>query len=156
MESSARQPRSTGAGDRPRSPAQLFCLVIGATLVLVGVLGFFVEAKFDMSTGGDPGALDGENLIIFEVNGWHNTVHILSGLFLLALMGRHATARIAALSFGAIYAVVTLIGLIDGTDVLGLLPVNPADNILHILLTVAAFAAALAPAPDRFATARAA
>jgi hypothetical protein len=46
--------------------------------------------------------------------------------------------------------------LIDGTDVLGLLPVNPADNILHILLTVAAFAAALAPAPDRFATARAA
>jgi Domain of unknown function (DUF4383) len=156
MESSARQPRSTGAGDRPRSPAQLFCLVIGATLVLVGVLGFFVEAKFDTSTGGDPGALDGENLIIFEVNGWHNTVHILSGLFLLALMGRHATARIAALSFGAIYAVVTLIGLIDGTDVLGLLPVNPADNILHILLTVAAFAAALAPAPDRFATARAA
>jgi uncharacterized protein DUF4383 len=124
--------------------------------VLVGVLGFFVEAKFDTSTGGDPGALDGENLIIFEVNGWHNTVHILSGLFLLALMGRHATARIAALSFGAIYAVVTLIGLIDGTDVLGLLPVNPADNILHILLTVAAFAAALAPAPDRFATARAA
>jgi hypothetical protein len=46
--------------------------------------------------------------------------------------------------------------LIDGTDVLGLLPVNPADNILHILLTVAAFAAALAPGPDRFATARAA
>jgi hypothetical protein len=156
MESSARQSRATGAGDRPRSPAQLFCLVIGATLVLVGVLGFFVEAKFDTSTGGDPGALDGENLILFEVNGWHNTVHILSGLFLLALMGRHATARIAALSFGAIYAVVTLIGLIDGTDVLGLLPVNPADNILHILLTVAAFAAALVPAPDRFATARAA
>jgi hypothetical protein len=156
MESSARQSRSTGADDRPRSPAQLFCLVIGATLVLVGVLGFFVEAKFDTSTGGDPGALDGENLIIFEVNGWHNTVHILSGLFLLALMGRHATARIAALSFGAIYGVVTLIGLIDGTDVLGLLPVNPADNILHLLLTVAAFAAALAPAPDRFATARAA
>jgi hypothetical protein len=103
---------------------------------------------------GDPGALDGENLIIFEVNGWHNTVHILSGLFLLALMGRHATARIAALCFGAIYGVVTLIGLIDGTDVLGLLPVNPADNILHLLLTVAAFAAALAPVPNRVATAR--
>jgi hypothetical protein len=50
--------------------------------------------------------------------------------------------------------VVTLIGSIDGTDVLGLLPVNPADNILHLLLTVAAFAAALAPVPDRFATAR--
>jgi hypothetical protein len=157
MESSARQPRSTRQpADRPRSPAQLFCLVIGATLVLMGVLGFFVKAKFDTSTGGDPGALDGENLIIFEVNGWHNTVHILSGLFLLALMGRHATARVAALGFGVIYGIVTVIGLVDGTDVLGLLPVNPADNILHILLTVAAFAAAPAPAPERARAATAA
>jgi hypothetical protein len=117
--------------------------------VLVGLLGFLVEPKFDTSTGGDPGGLDGENLIIFEVNGWHNVVHILSGLFLLALMRRHDTARIAALSFGAIYAVVTVIGLIDGKDVLGLFPVNPADNVLHILLTVAALAAGLMPARDR-------
>ena len=35
----------------------------------------------------------------------------------------------------------------DGADIFGLVPVNPADNILHILLTVAAFAAALAPEP---------
>ena len=34
-------------------------------------------------------------------------------------MGRHDTARIAALSFGAIYGVVTIIGLIDGEDVIG-------------------------------------
>ena len=129
-------------------------MVVGATLVLVGLLGFLVEPKFDVSTGGAPGGLDGENLIIFEVNGWHNVVHILSGLFLLAL--RHDSARTAALSFGAIYGVVTLIGLIDGKDVLGLFPVNPADNVLHILLTVAALAAGLAPARDRprVATAR--
>jgi Domain of unknown function (DUF4383) len=127
--------------------------VVGATLVLVGLLGFLVEPKFDVSTGGDPGGLDGENLIIFEVNGWHNVVHILSGLFLLAL--RHESARIVALSFGAIYGVVTLIGLIDGKDVLGLFPVNPADNVLHILLTVAALAAGLASTRDRPRVARA-
>jgi Domain of unknown function (DUF4383) len=132
-----------------RSPAQIFCLVVGATLVLVGLLGFIAESKFDVSGGGDGGALDGENFIIFEVNGWHNVVHILSGVFLLALMRRHESARLAALSFGAIYAVVTVIGLIDGKDVLGLFPVNPADNILHIVLTVTAFAAALAPHRDR-------
>lgn len=135
--------------NRGRSAAQWFCLVVGATLVVVGLLGFLVEAKFDTSAGGDPGSLDGENLILFEVNGWHNIVHILSGVFLLALMGRHETARLAALSFGAIYGVVTLIGLVDGEDVLGLFPVNPADNVLHILLTVAAFAAGLAPARNR-------
>jgi hypothetical protein len=59
------------------------------------------------------------------------------------------SARLAALSFGAIYGVVTIIGLIDGKDVLGLFPVNPADNILHIVLTLAAFAAGLAPLRDR-------
>jgi hypothetical protein len=136
---------STDRRARERSPAQWFCIVVGATLVLVGLLGFLAEAKFDTSVGGDGGALDGENLIIFEVNGWHNLVHIASGLFLLALSGRHATARAAALAFGAIYGVVTIIGLVDGKDVLGLFPVNPADNVLHILLTAAALAAGLAP-----------
>jgi hypothetical protein len=160
MGASARPTRARGGrNDRSWSPAQIFCLVVGATLVLVGLLGFLAESKFDTSTGGDPGALDGENFIIFEVNGWHNVVHLASGLFLLALMRRHDSARLAALAFGAIYGVVTLIGLIDGHDVLGLLPVNPADNVLHLLLTVAAFAAGLTPARGdraRAATPRAA
>src|SRR5918995_597873 len=133
METSARSPSSHD--DLSRSPARVFCLVVGATLVLVGLLGFLAESAFD--TGG---GVDGENFIIFEVNGWHNVVHIASGLFLLALMRRHDTARLAALSFGAIYGIVTLIGLI---------PVNPADNVLHIVLTLAAFAAGLAPYRDR-------
>jgi hypothetical protein len=155
MEASARSYPSRADDQLTRSPARVFCLVVGATLVLVGLLGFLAESKFDTSSGGDPGALDGENFIIFEVNGWHNVVHVASGLFLLALMRRHDTARLAALSFGAIYGVVTIIGLIDGHDVLGLFPVNPADNILHVVLTVAAFAAGLAPLRDR-APARAA
>jgi hypothetical protein len=150
MATSARStPASADRRTGERSPAQWFCIVVGATLVLVGLLGFLAEAKFDTSAGGDGGALDGENLIIFEVNGWHNVVHIASGLFLLALSGRHATARTAALAFGAIYGVVTIIGLVDGKDVLGLFPVNPADNVLHILLTAAALAAALAPWRER-------
>jgi hypothetical protein len=146
--------RSTRAHTEPvdlnRSPARLFCLVVGATLVLVGLLGFIAESAFDTGAG-----VDGENLIIFEVNGWHNVVHLLSGVFLLAMSRRHDTARTAALAFGAIYAVVTVIGLIDGKDVLGLFPVNPADNILHILLTIAAFAAGLAPVRDRIGAERA-
>jgi hypothetical protein len=149
MEASARSYSSRGDDDLSRPPARVFCLVVGATLVLVGLLGFLAESKFDTGSGADGGALDGEKFIIFEVNGWHNVVHIASGLFLLALMRRHDTARLAALSFGAIYGVVTIIGLIDGKDVLGLFPVNPADNVLHIALTIAAFAAGLAPLRDR-------
>jgi uncharacterized protein DUF4383 len=137
------------ARKRGRSAAQWFCLIIGATLVVIGLLGFLAEATFDTSAGSDPGALDGENFILFEVNGWHNVVHILSGAFLLALAGKHRTARTAALAFGAIYAVVTAIGLVDGHDVLGLIPVNPADNVLHILLTVTALLAGLVSDRDR-------
>jgi hypothetical protein len=40
---------------------------LGATLVFVGLLGFIAESAFDTGSG-----VDGENLIIFEVNGWHN------------------------------------------------------------------------------------
>jgi hypothetical protein len=143
MEASARS-YSSRDDDLSRSPARIFCLVVGATLVLVGLLGFIAESAFETGS-----SVQGDDLIIFEVNGWHNVVHIASGLFLLALMRRHDTARLAALSFGAIYGIVTIIGLIDGNDVLGLFPVNAADNILHIVLTLAASAAALAPLRDR-------
>jgi hypothetical protein len=144
MEASARSLSSRGDDELSRSPARVFCLVVGATLVLVGLLGFIAESAFETGNG-----VQGEDLIVFEVNGWHNLVHIASGAFLLALMGRHDTARIAALSFGAIYGVVTIIGLADGEDVLGLFPVNAADNVLHIVLTLAAFAAGLAPLRER-------
>jgi hypothetical protein len=143
MEASARS-YSSRDDDLSRSPARIFCLVVGATLVLVGLLGFIAESAFETGS-----SVQGDDLIIFEVNGWHNVVHIASGLFLLALMRRHDTARLAALSFGAIYGIVTIIGLIDGDDVLGLFPVNAADNVLHIVLTLAAFAAALAPLRDQ-------
>jgi hypothetical protein len=131
------------AESRDRSLAQWYCLIVGATLLLVGALGFLAEAKFDTSSGGDPGGLDGEDFLIFEVNGWHNVVHIASGAFLLLMSSRHARARTGALAFGAIYGVVTVIGLIDGHDVLGIIPIDAADNVLHVLLTATALAVGL-------------
>ena len=73
--------------------------------------------------------------MIFEVNGIHNLVHIASGLVLLAAFGRRAPARTVAIAFGLVYGVVTIIGLVDGEDVLGLFPVNWADHVLHAALS---------------------
>src|SRR5918998_1744784 len=120
--------------DEGRSTAQWFCLIVGLTLILVGIAGFFVEAKFDTAIGGDPGALHGEDLIIFEVHGRHNVGHIPPGLFLLAFSVRHAAAKTAALVFGVAYAAVSVIGLIDGKDVFGIFPIDKADNVLHLAL----------------------
>ena len=130
------------ADKRERTPAQWFCLVVGAVLVLAGLFGFLADSAFDTQSGSD--SLNGDTLLGLEVNGWHNLVHLASGLFLLAMSRRRDSARTGALAFAGIYAVVTVIGMIDGHDILGLLPVNPADNVLHLVLALAGLGAWLA------------
>ena len=123
---------------RDRSAAQLYALLFGAVLLVVGILGFIADASF--GTGSD---VEGSDLIIFEVNGWHNIVHILSGLLGLAVFRQPAAARAYALGFGAVYLVVTIWGFVTGDQVLWLIPVDTADNILHLLIAVTGLAAGL-------------
>ena len=139
----------TGSDYGGRTPAQWFCLIVGAVLVLAGILGFITDSSFD--TGN---ALNGDKLLGLEVNGWHNIVHIASGAFLLAMMGKRSTAKTGALAFGAIYVVVTIIGFADGSDIFGLLPINGADNVLHLVLAIAGIGAALASTADDRAVSR--
>jgi hypothetical protein len=140
--------------DKGRTPAQWYCTLAGLALLLAGIFGFIADSTFDTGSSADPeggnvgGGLQGDSFLGFEVNGWHNVVHLLSGLFLLAMMKKRKTAKTAALAFGIVYGIVAIIGLIDGSDVLGLIPVNPADNVLHILLSLAGIAAALVSRGD--------
>ncbi|HYZ09055.1 MAG TPA: DUF4383 domain-containing protein [Pseudonocardiaceae bacterium] len=120
-----------GAG---RTLAQVSCLVGGAVLIAVGVLGFFFGGS-DFTTGAD---LQGQNFIVFEVNGWHNVVHIATGAFLVLMAATAGAAVAGLLIFGVAYLAVTVLGFIDGNDVVNLIPVNPADNWLHVALTIAA------------------
>jgi hypothetical protein len=129
--------------DRGRTPAQWYCLLAGLALLLAGIAGFLVDSTFD--TGSN---IDGDALLGFEVNAWHNIVHLASGLVLLAASVKRASAKTVALLFGIVYGAVALIGLIDGETVFGLIPVNPADNILHIALAAAGILAALASDAD--------
>ena len=126
-----------------KTPAQLYALLFGATLLLAGVLGFLVDSSFNFGEG-----IGGDELVVFEVNGTHNLVHIASGLAGLALAGTAAGARAFALGFGAVYLLVTIIGFIDGSDVLGLIPVNTADNFLHLAIALTGIAAGLASRPE--------
>jgi hypothetical protein len=135
---------------RGLTPAQWYCLLVGLSLLLAGVFGFLADASFDTGgtadtdrLGNADGQVQGDGFLGFEVNAWHNIVHLLSGLVLLAAFRRRGPAKTVALAFGVVYGVVATIGLIDGSDVLGIIPVNGADNILHIALSALGILTAL-------------
>ena len=125
-----------------RSPAQLYALVIGGTLVAAGIAGFFYNASFGTGDGTERDALLG----ILDVNGWHNVVHILTGALGLAVASSYPGARGYAIGLGAVYVVVAVLGFAagDGEEIFNLIPVNTEDNFLHLLLGIAGLAARLA------------
>jgi Domain of unknown function (DUF4383) len=153
--SAARETTTGRVSRRGLTPAQWYCLLIGLALLLAGAFGFLADASFDTSgtadgdrTGNADGQLQGDGFLGFEVNAWHNIVHLLSGLVLLAAFRRRGSAKAVALAFGAVYGLVALIGLIDGSDVLGIIPVNGADNVLHIALSALGILTALVSRGD--------
>ena len=134
------------------SPAQLYCTLVGGVLVITGIIGFFYSAGFDTGTAGVASDTD-EVFGILAVNGWHNVVHILLGV--LGLASARSAARTYALGVGLLYLVLSLWGFIDGDNVLiGLVPVNDGDSVLHLVLGLTGVTAgAASPAPSRPATA---
>lgn len=130
--------------DVPKTLAQKYCLLAGLALLLAGIFGFIADSTFD--TGNN---LNGDSFLGFEVNGFHNVVHLLSGVVLLAAANSRPSAKGTAIAFGVVYGIVTIIGLIDGRDVLGLIPINAQDNVLHIALSLAGIAAGLASATTK-------
>ena len=138
-----------GAGHKSgRSLAQWFCLVAGLTLLLGGILGMTADNNFDTTTTDPNGVLQGDGFLGFEVNGWHNLVHIVSGLVLLVGFARHGLARTLAIAFGVVYALLLGLGLINGNDILGFVPVNVADNVLHGVLALLGLGAGLLSTKD--------
>jgi hypothetical protein len=129
--------------DRARTPAQWYCLIAGLALTVAGIAGFFVDSGFDVGNN-----VSGGSLLGFEVNGIHNLIHLLTGLLLIFSSRTRASARAVAIAFGVTYGIVAIIGLIDGSDVIGLIPINGADNVLHVLLALLGIVAGLVSRSD--------
>ena len=122
-----------------RTPAQLYALLVGATLVAAGLIGFLYNASFAVGDDVPRDAVLG----ILDVNAWHNLVHIATGAIGLAVFRSVAASRSYALGLGAVYLLVTVWGFIlgDGGVILNLVPLNTEDNVLHLLLTLTGLAA---------------
>jgi hypothetical protein len=129
------------------SPAQLYATLVGAALVIAGIIGFFYDSSF--ATG--DGLTHDDAFGILAVNAWHNLIHVLTGL--LGLASARRAARTYALALGLAYVVIAVWGFLatsggSGT-LLDLIPVNTEDNLLHLILGLSGLAAGAAtPATD--------
>jgi hypothetical protein len=126
--------RTTGK----RTPIQLASLVVGAVFVLVGVLGFIpgVTTNFDeLSIAGHHSSalLFG----VFAVSVLHNAVHLAFGVAGILMARSFGSARLYLVGGGIIYAVLWIYGMvIDHDSAANFVPLNTADNWLHLGLAV--------------------
>lgn len=103
-------------------------MTLGVIFVAIGVLGFV------------PGVTtDGMLLGFFAVDATHNIIHILTGaLAIVVARQSEENARMFAKAAGVVYAAIAVVGLFwSGDMLLGLVSVNLADDLLHVIAALA-------------------
>jgi len=121
------------------APVQKAALAVGAVFLLVGILGFIpgITSNFDQLTFAGHHS-DAALLGLFNVSILHNIVHLLFGAAGLALARSFDGARSYLVGGGIIYLLLFIYGLmIDHDSSANFVPVNDADNWLHLILAIA-------------------
>jgi Domain of unknown function (DUF4383) len=121
---------------RDRSPIQVAALVVGAAFILVGILGFIPGITTnvgDMKFAGHESP--SELLGLFQVSILHNIVHLALGIIGLVAASTWEGSRVYLVGGGALYLALAVYGwIIDRASDANFVPMNPADNVLHVLL----------------------
>jgi len=136
-------------GTTRRTPVQTVALIFGVVFLLVGVLGFIpgITSGVDGLSFAGPGSM-AMLLGIFHVSVLHNIVHLLFGVAGILMARAPGSARNYLIGSGVIYAVLTVYGLLVPSDgEANFVPVNAADNWLHLVLTIGLLGAGLALGP---------
>lgn len=132
----ANAPRAGSPARTP--PVQIAAAAVGVVFLLVGVLGFVpgVTADYDMLSLAGP--MSGAMLLgLFAVSVLHNIVHLLLGVLGVVLARTPTAARGYLVGGGVIYLVLWVYGLvIDQSSAVNFVPINTADNWLHLGLGV--------------------
>ena len=111
---------------------------VGAVFLLVGILGFVPGVTTNDDDLELAGHHSGAKLLgVFEVSVLHNVVHLLFGVAGLLLSRRSRTAATYLLGGGLVYFVLWLYGvLVDHDSQANFVPLNSADNWLHLVLAI--------------------
>jgi Domain of unknown function (DUF4383) len=120
------------------TPVQKAALAVGAMFLAVGVLGFVpgITTHYDQLTFAGHHS-DAALLGIFNVSVLHNLVHLAFGVAGIALARTFNSARSYLIGGGIVYLVLFIYGLVvDHDSSANFVPVNDADNWLHLGLAV--------------------
>ncbi len=117
---------------------QKTALIVGTVFVIVGIAGFIpglthsTEHLQAAGTGSEAMLLG-----LFQVSILHNLVHLAFGIWGLVAAMRPHPSRMFLIIGGVIYFVLWIYGLIAvGVEQLNFVPVNDADNWLHLVLAI--------------------
>jgi hypothetical protein len=134
----------TAVDDRARA-AKAATGVVGAVFLLVGVLGFIPGITTDYDQMQFAGHESTAMLLgVFQVSILHNLVHVAFGVVGLAAARSANAARPYLAVGGLIYLVLWVYGLaVDHGSDANFVPVNDADNWLHLGLGVGMIGLAL-------------
>jgi Domain of unknown function (DUF4383) len=126
--------------------AKTICKIFGAVLVVVGIVGFFIN-----------------NLLGLHLTLIHNVVHILTGLVALyfGVSGSDASARTFSQVFGGIYVILGIVGFVMPNIIATVIQFHGTvttgndlimDNIVHLLVGAVFLIVGLIRAPQPAST----
>jgi hypothetical protein len=133
--------RTESANETARARVQLAAVLVGSAFVLVGILGFIpgVTSHYHGTGGmGFSGLKSHAELLgIFRVSVLHNGLHLLLGGAGLVASFKPNWARVYLIVGGVAYLVLFVYGLaIDFDTSANFVPLNTADNWLHLVLAI--------------------
>lgn len=122
-----------------RKNIQKSSLLVGAALFVLGLLGFIPGATANYGSLAFAGHGSEAMLLgVFQVSVLHNLIHLLSGVAGVLMSQRPLPARNFLIGAGVSYLVLWTLGQFLAQDSpVNILPVNSADNWLHLFLGMA-------------------
>ena len=137
-----------GPGPARNTWQQVAALLLGVGYFLLGMLGFFFLQ--DTSTATLAGHDTGDVLLVFELNGIANVLHLVLGVAGMVC----ATTLTRARGYGVLQAVaggaLFVFGLIAvGDPAINVFSLNWGDNILHLLTALVGLAMAVGRVGER-------
>ena len=116
------------------SSVQKAALVVGIVFLLVGIAGFVPGITTGDLAGAGHESM-GMLLGIFQVSVLHNIVHLLFGVAGVLMARSVPAARSYLIGGGIVYLLLFVYGLIvDSASAANFVPLNGADDILHLVL----------------------